>query len=146
VVLSRRAPAATGMAGVRAFQWEPSADTPPTEAWDGVDAVIHLAGEPVALRWTEEQKRRIRDSRVKGARNLVAGMRADPCPPKILVSASAVGFYGDRGDETLNESSHPGSGFLSQVCLDWEAEAARARDLGARVALVRIGVALSPSG
>jgi uncharacterized protein (TIGR01777 family) len=134
------------LAGVGAFRWEPEAGSPPAEAWEGVEAAIHLAGEPVAARWTEEQKRRIRDSRVKGSRNLVAGMRATPRPPKVLVSASAVGFYGDRGDEILNESSDPGSDFLSRVCLDWEAEAARARELGVRVAFVRTGVALSPSG
>jgi uncharacterized protein (TIGR01777 family) len=123
------------------------AESPPSEAWEGVEAVIHLAGEPVAgARWTEEQKRRVRDSRAKGSRNLVAGMRATPRPPKVLVSASAVGFYGDRGNEILNESSAPGSGFLSEVCLDWETEAARARELGVRVAYVRTGVALSLSG
>jgi uncharacterized protein len=147
VVLSMRPPAAIDLAGVIAFQWEPEAGPPPAGALEGVEAVIHLAGEPVAAaRWTEEQKRRIRDSRKKGSRNLVAGMRATPRPPKVLVSASAVGFYGDRGDEVLDESSDPGSGFLSEVCLDWEAEAAGARELGARVALVRTGVALSPSG
>lgn len=135
------------MAGAGAFRWEPEAESPPPEVWEGVEAVIHLAGEPVAAsRWTEEQKRRIRDSRVKGSRNLVAGMRAAQRPPKVLVSASAIGFYGDRGDEILNEHSDPGSGFLSEVCLDWEAEAARARELGVRVALVRTGVALSSSG
>src|SRR5262245_46664148 len=142
VALSRRPPAA----GAAAFQWEPEAELPPAEALEGVEAVIHLAGEPVATRWTEEQKRRIRDSRVKGSQNLVAGMRAARRPPKVLVSASAVGFYGDRGDEVLNERSDPGSGFLTEVCLDWEAEAARARELGVRVALVRIGVVLSTSG
>jgi uncharacterized protein len=147
VILSRRSAAAIGLAGISAFRWEPEAESPPSEAWEGVEAVIHLAGEPVAAaRWTEEQKRRIRDSRVNGSRNLVAGMRAAPRIPKILISASAVGFYGDRGDEILNESSDHGSGFLSEVCLDWEAEAVRARELGVRVALVRIGVALSPSG
>ncbi|HKQ77635.1 MAG TPA: TIGR01777 family oxidoreductase [Blastocatellia bacterium] len=147
VVLSRRQPATIGLTGASSFRWEPEAESPPAQAWDGVDAVIHLAGEPVATaRWTEEQKRRIRDSRVKGTRNLVAGMRVTPNPPKILISASAVGFYGDRGDEILNESSNPGADFLSDVCLNWEAEAARARDLGVRVALVRIGVALSSSG
>jgi uncharacterized protein (TIGR01777 family) len=128
------------------FQWEPAADPPPPEAWEGVDAVIHLAGEPANARWTEERKRRIHDSRVKSSSNLVAGMRALKRPPKVLVSASAVGFYGDRGDEILNESSAPGSDFLSEVCRDWEAEAARARELGVRVALARIGVALSASG
>jgi uncharacterized protein len=142
-----RPPSAIDLAGVVAFRWEPEAEPPPAEAWEGVEAVIHLAGEPVAAaRWTEEQKRRIRDSRKIGSRNLVAGMRATPRPPKVLVSASAVGFYGDRGAEVLNERSDPGSGFLSEVCLDWEAEAVGARDLGARVALVRTGVALSPSG
>ena len=150
MALSRRpaaAPMVIDLAGVAAFHWEPAAESPPAEAWEGVEAVIHLAGEPVAAaRWTEEQKRRIRDSRVKGTRNLVAGMRATPRPPKVLVSASAVGFYGDRGDEVLNERSAIGSGFLSEVCLDWETEAARARELGSRVALVRTGVALSPSG
>jgi uncharacterized protein (TIGR01777 family) len=149
VALSRRplrVAAAMDLAGVIAFQWEPTAGLPPVEAWDGVEAVIHLAGEPVAARWTEEQKRRIRDSRVKGAQNLVAGMRAARRPPKVLVSASAVGFYGDRGDEILDESSKPGADFLSELCFDWEAEAARARELGVRVALVRTGVVLSPSG
>src|SRR5262245_23608794 len=146
-VLSRRPPAAIELAGVIAFRWEPVAESPPAAALEGVEAVIHLAGEPLAAaRWTDEQKRRIRDSRVKGSRNLVAGMRATTRPPKVLVSASAVGFYGDRGDEILNESSAPGSGFLSEVCLEWEAEAARARELGVRVALVRTGVALSLSG
>ena len=130
VALSRhtlRAPAAVDLAGAITFQWEPTAEPPAAEVWEGVEAVIHLAGEPVATRWTEEQKRRIRDSRVKGTQNLVAGMRAAPRPPKVFVSASAVGFYGDRGDEILNESSKPGAGFLSELCLDWEAEAARAR-------------------
>jgi uncharacterized protein len=147
VVLSRRPLTATDLAGVSAFRWEAVAESPPAEAWEGVEAVIHLAGEPVAgARWSEEQKRRVRDSRAKGSRNLVAGMRATPRPPKVLVSASAVGFYGDRGNEILNESSAPGSGFLSEVCLDWETETARARELGVRVAFVRTGVTLSLSG
>jgi len=147
VALSRRPLAATDLAGVSAFRWEAVAESPPAAGWEGVEAVIHLAGEPVAgARWTEEQKRRVRDSRAKGSRNLVAGIRATPRPPKVLVSASAVGFYGDRGNEILDESSTPGSGFLSEVCLDWETEAARARELGVRVAFVRTGVTLSLSG
>ncbi|MGH9769629.1 MAG: TIGR01777 family oxidoreductase [Blastocatellia bacterium] len=146
VVLSRR-PLATSLTGVSAFRWEPETESPPAEAWDSVDAVIHLAGEPVAAaRWTGEQKRRIRDSRVKGTRNLVTGMREASAPPKILISASAVGYYGDRGGEILSEGSKPGSDFLSEVCLEWEAEAARARELGVRVAFVRTGVVISPSG
>ncbi|MGE0126761.1 MAG: TIGR01777 family oxidoreductase [Blastocatellales bacterium] len=147
VVLSRRPQAAMGLTGVSAFRWEPEYELPPAQAWEGVDAVIHLAGEPVAAaRWTEEQKRRIRDSRVVGTQFLVAGMIEARTPPKVFVSGSAVGFYGARGDEILNESSLPGSGFLSEVCLEWEAEAARARELGVRVALVRTGVVLSPTG
>ena len=147
VVLSRRPPAATDLSGVIVFRWEPVAEPPPAAALEDVEAVIHLAGEPVAAaRWTDEQKRRIRDSRVKGSRNLVAGLRATPRPPKVFVSSSAVGFYGDRGDEILNEGSAPGSDFLSEVCLDWETEAARSRELGVRAAFVRTGVAISPSG
>jgi len=147
VVLSRRQASVISLTGVSAFRWEPETELPPAQAWESVGAVIHLAGESVAsTRWTDERKRRIRDSRVKGTRNLVAGMRKSSAPPKILVSGSAVGFYGDRGDEILGESSDPGSGFLSEVCLEWEAEAARARELGVRVAFVRTGVVLSPSG
>jgi uncharacterized protein len=153
VALSRRPPAAAAppvmdvdLAEIIMFQWEPLAGPPPEAAWEGVDAVIHLAGEPVMTRWTEEQKRRIRNSRVKVTQNLLAGIRAASRPPKVFVSTSAVGFYGDRGDEILNESSAPGAGFLSELCIDWEDEAARARELGVRVPLVRVGVVLSPSG
>jgi uncharacterized protein (TIGR01777 family) len=147
VVLSRRPASAIGLSGVSAFQWEPENESPPHQSLEDVAAVIHLAGESVAAgRWTDEQKRRIRDSRVKGTRNLVRGMGASRNPPKILISGSAVGFYGDRGGEILTESSKPGSGFLPDVCMAWEAEADRARAFGARVALVRTGVALSPSG
>jgi uncharacterized protein (TIGR01777 family) len=144
VILSRRATPTS--LGVTAFRWEPEREAPPVEAWEGVEAVIHLAGEPVAARWTNETKRRIRDSRVIGTRNLVAGMKASRQAPESLIAASAVGFYGDRGDEVLNESSPPGSGFLSEVCVEWEAEAARAREFGVRVAHTRIGVVLSPEG
>jgi len=147
VVLSRRPSAAISLSGVSVFRWEPENELPPPQAWEGVDAVVHLAGEPVAAaRWTDEQKRRIRDSRVVGTQFLVAGMRGASSPPKVFVSSSAVGFYGNRGDEILNESSKPGSGFLSEVCQEWEAEAARARELGVRTPIVRTGVVLSPSG
>jgi hypothetical protein len=143
VVLSRHPETAGGLA---AFNWSPESGMPPRAAWEGVEAVIHLAGEPVADRWTNEKKRRIRDSRVIGTRHLVAGMRESGQPPKVMIAASAVGFYGDRGDEVLDENSAPGRGFLSEVCLEWEGEAARARELGVRVAFVRIGVVLSPAG
>ncbi len=146
VVLSRGSVAANGSTGVTAFRWAPENELPPREAWEGVEAVVHLAGEPVAERWTSEKKKRIRDSRVLGTRNLVAGMRESQNKPKVLVAASAVGFYGDRGDEILGEKAEPGRGFLSDVCLEWESEAARARELGVRAAHVRIGVVLSPEG
>jgi len=147
VVLSRRVENAHLVPEARAFRWNPEAETPPAEAWEGVEAIVHLAGEPVAgSRWTEEQKRRIRDSRVKGTRNLVDGIRRLTSRPKILVSGSAVGFYGDRGNEQLDERSSPGHGFLSDVCVEWEREAEKAKELGIRVALVRTGIVLDQSG
>ncbi len=148
VVLSRRPPEKAQMVpGARAFAWNPEAATPPVEAWKGVEAVIHLAGEPVAAsRWTEEQKRRIRDSRVNGTRNLVDGMKKLSAPPKVLVCGSAVGFYGNRGDEQLDERSEAGRGFLSEVCGEWEREAEKALSFGTRVAQVRIGVVLDEGG
>jgi len=146
-ILSRRAEGAQVEPGARTFRWNPEAEPPPAEAWEGVEAVIHLAGEPIAAsRWTQEQKRRIRDSRVKGTRNLVDGMTRLSTPPKIFVSSSAVGFYGDRGDESLDERSQAGRGFLSDVCVEWEREAAVARDLGVRVVIVRVGVVLAQDG
>lgn len=145
--LSRRPEGAGPGGGARGFRWDPQSGPPPAGAWEGVEAVIHLAGEPVAgARWTDEQKRRIRDSRVVGTRNLVAGMRGLSSPPRVLVSASAVGFYGDRGEERLDEASAPGRGYLSEVCQAWEREALEAKQAGTRVALVRIGVVLSPRG
>jgi uncharacterized protein len=117
------------------------------DALDGCDAVVHLAGEPVAQRWTGEVKRRIRSSRVEGTRNLVAGLAAAGVRrPRILVSASAVGLYGDRGDEVLTEFSSPGAGFLPEVCLEWERESMAARQHGVRVACIRIGLVLGPGG
>lgn len=147
VVLSRHPEGARMMSGVTAFAWNPEAELPPEEAWEGVEAVIHLAGEPVAAsRWTDEQKRRICDSRVKGTGNLVDGMKKLSVGPKVLVCGSAVGFYGNRGDQQLDEQSEAGRGFLSEVCVEWEREAEKARSLGTRVALVRIGVVLDEGG
>ncbi|HWQ34151.1 MAG TPA: TIGR01777 family oxidoreductase [Blastocatellia bacterium] len=129
------------------FAWQPEAGMPPAAAFEGVDGVIHLAGESVAAqRWTAEHKRRVRDSRVLGTRHLVEAMQALAAPPKVFISASAVGFYGDRGDEVLDENSPPGHGFLSEVCVEWEREAQRAAEFSVRVALLRIGVVLSPQG
>jgi uncharacterized protein (TIGR01777 family) len=130
-----------------AHAWSPEAGPPPVGAWDGVDVVFHLAGEPVAEgRWTADKKRRIRDSRVLGTRHLVSGLAALENRPRVLVSVSAVGYYGDRGDEELVEASPAGRGFLAEVCVDWEREALAAEALGVRVVCARIGIVLAQGG
>src|SRR5437867_7309421 len=133
--------------GVPVFSWDPEAALPPAESLRGIDAVFHLAGEPVAGgRWNAARKARIRESRVRGARNLVAAMEALAARPSVLVCASAVGFYGSRNDEILDEQSRPGGDFLAAVCQAWEAEVSRARQFGIRVVTPRIGIVLGPSG
>lgn len=112
----------------------------------GADAVLHLAGENVAQRWTPEVKQRIFDSRVVGTRSLVEAIAGATTRPKVLVSASAIGFYCDRGDEVLTESSPSGTGFLADVCRGWETEADRAREPGLRVAKIRIGFVMGLGG
>jgi uncharacterized protein (TIGR01777 family) len=134
---------------VTVFEWNPTAGPPPPAAFDGVDIVFHLAGESVAAgRWTAKRKARIRESRVEGTRNLVSGLAQLPAGqrPRVLVSASAVGYYGSREDETLTERSPPGNDFLAEVCQAWEREAQRAADVGVRVAMLRTGIALGPDG
>jgi hypothetical protein len=126
--------------------WLPEAGPPPAEAFEGVDVVVHLAGAPVGERWTARRKRRIRESRVAGTRHLVQALGACPRPPPVLISASAVGYYGDRGDEILDEAAPPGRDFLADVCREWEAEALRARFLGLRVVTIRTGIVLAPDG
>lgn len=145
VIVSRTAVKATGPS--RAIQWAPEAEPAPLDALHGVEAVFNLAGEPVAdARWSAEKKRRIRDSRVVGTRNLVEGLKLLGRKPEVLVSASAVGYYGDRGDEKLDEASTGGRDFLAQVCAEWEHEALAAQTLGIRVVCVRIGLVLAPGG
>jgi uncharacterized protein (TIGR01777 family) len=119
---------------------------PPLDSVPRLDAIIHLLGEPIAQRWTPEVKQRIRQSRIQSTRQLVAGIAKLRHKPKVLISASAVGYYGDRGNEVLSESSMPGQGFLPEVCLNWEYEAAHARELGLRVALIRIATVLGREG
>jgi len=132
---------------VEAHAWSPEAGPPPADALGGVDVVFNLAGEPVAEgRWAAAKKRRIRDSRVLGTRNLVAGLAALEKRPRVLVSASAVGYYGDRGDEEIVESSPAGHGFLAGVCAEWEHEALAAETLGVRVVCARIGIVLGQGG
>jgi len=133
--------------GARAFAWQPQRDSPPAEAFDGVDVVFHLAGDPVAEgRWTKAKKANIRESRVVGTRNLVAALRGLTVKPRVLVSGSAVGYYGDRGDEELDERSAAGTDFLASVCVEWEREAMAARELGIRVVCLRSGVVLGKGG
>jgi uncharacterized protein (TIGR01777 family) len=132
---------------VRAFAWDPLAGPPPAEAFAGVDTVFNLAGEPVAdRRWNAAKKQAIRDSRVIGTRHLVDAIERLDVRPKVLVSTSAVGIYGERGTAPLDEASLPAGDVLSQVCLEWEHEAARAESLGVRVAQVRVGVVLGKEG
>ena len=133
--------------GVETYVWQPERELPPAQALEGVDVVVHLVGEPIAAgRWTEEQKRRIRDSRVLSTCNLVAGLQAANAKPKALICASAIGFYGDRGAEALTEDVPVGKGFLSDVCQEWEQAAAIARQFGLRVAQIRLGVVLAKEG
>jgi uncharacterized protein (TIGR01777 family) len=150
VVLSRDAVRAEKQLqgfGVRAAQWEPQRGPPPVEAFDGVDVVFHLAGDPVAEgRWTAAKKASIRNSRVIGTRNLVAGFRGLVSKPRVLISGSAVGYYGDRADEELDERSPSGNDFLAQVCIEWEREALAAQQLDMRVVCLRSGIVLGPGG
>jgi uncharacterized protein len=113
---------------------------------EGADAVVHLAGEPVAQRWSDEVKRRIRDSRVLGTRHLVESIKSLETKPKVVLCASATGYYGHRGDEVLTEESGAGEGFLAETCREWENEAKALETLGVRVVLVRIGIVLGRGG
>jgi uncharacterized protein (TIGR01777 family) len=114
--------------------------------FDHIDAIVHLAGEPVAQRWNYAVKKRIRSSRVDVTRALVESLCAAPAPPRVLICASAVGYYGDRGEEELTESSPPGKGFLAEVCQEWEKEAKNAQNCGVRVVNLRIATVLDPRG
>jgi uncharacterized protein (TIGR01777 family) len=148
VALSRDAGRAREhLGGVEAHTWaEPRSAPAPAAALAGSHAVVNLLGEPVAQRWSEGAKREIRDSRVLGTRNLVAGLRASDPRPRVLVSQSGSGFYGARGEERVVESASPGDDFLAEVVVSWEAEALKAEEIGMRVVVTRTGVVLSPSG
>ncbi|HJQ70673.1 MAG TPA: TIGR01777 family oxidoreductase [Blastocatellia bacterium] len=147
IALSRDPDKVGDLAAAKVFRWQAQAGPPPAEAFDSVEAVVHLAGEPIAARrWSEEQKQRIRDSRVISTRHLVNGMRAAAPRPAALISSSAVGFYGDRGDELVDEDSPPGAGFMPDICREWETEAERASEARIRVVVVRTGVVLAQKG
>ncbi len=133
--------------GAAAFSlWDAIEGEPPVESLASADAIVHLGGEPVAQRWTPEAKRRIRESRVAGTRHLVQALSKLSHPPGVLISASAVGIYGSRGDAVLTEHSKPGEGFLAQLTCDWEHEAEIADALGIRVVAIRTGMVLGHGG
>ena len=126
--------------------WDPETARLDPEALSGLDAVIHLAGENIAGRWTDSRRRRIRESRVAGTTLLAKALARSSRPPRVLVSASAIGIYGHRGDELLDETSEPGHGFLPEVGQAWEAAAAPAREAGIRTVFTRFGLVLAPQG
>jgi uncharacterized protein (TIGR01777 family) len=128
------------------IRWDPEAGKIEGDL-AGFDAVVHLAGESIAEgRWTTEKKRRILESRKRGTYLLAEKVAGLPVPPSVMISASADGYYGDRGNELLTEESGPGSGFLAEVCRGWEAAADPAREAGIRVVHPRTGIVLSPKG
>jgi len=132
---------------VRALQWDPNDAAISAAALDGIDGVINLAGESIAKgRWTRAKKRRIRESRVFGTRHLVEGMRAAQSKPSVLVSTSAIGYYGDQQHRALHEGSPCEGDFLGELCQAWETEAVAARESGIRVAIVRVGIVLGYGG
>ena len=143
-----RKPGLDRRTAVATHTWDPLAGEPPLESLNGMDCVIHLAGENVAQRWTPEVKRRIHDSRVLGTQRIVEAIDKVRHKPKILICASAIGICitGNRGDEILTEASVPGTGFLADTCRAWEAEADRARKFGMRVVKIRIGFVLGKEG
>ncbi|HET9197177.1 MAG TPA: TIGR01777 family oxidoreductase [Solirubrobacterales bacterium] len=127
-------------------KWEPRLERPDPAAFEGVDGVVHLLGERIDQRWTEESKERIMESRRQGTHNLVQTIAALEAPPKVLVSQSAVGYYGDRGDEAVDESEGPGTSFDAQVVQAWEAAAHELDPTGVRLAIARTGQVLSTEG
>ncbi len=129
------------------IHWNPVKGEIDTEKLEGFDAVVHLAGENIADgRWNDAKKKRILDSRVKGTRLLTEALAKLKQKPKVLVCASAIGYYGDRGDEVLGDGAAPGEGFLSDVCVEWEKAADPAREAGIRTVHLRIGVVLAANG
>jgi len=133
--------------GTREIEWDPVAGRIDAEALSGLDALVHLAGENIAAgRWNVGRKERIRSSRVEGTRLIAEALAGLDRPPRALVNASAIGFYGDRGDEWMDEDALPGAGFLSDTCAAWERATVPAAEAGVRVVLLGIGVVLSTAG
>jgi uncharacterized protein (TIGR01777 family) len=128
------------------FRWDPAAGDVEPAALESLEAAVHLAGETVAGRWTKDKKERILRSRVDGTRSLSEALARLERPPRVLVAASAIGYYGDRGDEELTEESSSGNGFLAEVVREWEAASRPAEEAGVRVVRLRFGIVLSPAG
>jgi uncharacterized protein (TIGR01777 family) len=126
--------------------WEPTLERPPEAAFEGVDGVVHLLGEKINQRWTAEAKERIMESRRTGTHNLVGTISALQHKPKVLVSQSAIGYYGDRGEAIVDESTEPGDGFDAEVVREWEKAAHEVEPTGVRLAIVRTGHVLDPRG
>jgi uncharacterized protein len=145
-VLSRNPDKTSQALGVPSEEWDPNRTAAPAGALAGRDAVVHLAGERVDQRWTDESRRAILESRQTGTRHLVEGITASDPRPRALVSASAVGYYGPHGDEVVDEATPPGDDFLAGVCAAWEHQAQRAEDHGLRVVRVRTGIVLDAGG
>ncbi|HEY7960837.1 MAG TPA: TIGR01777 family oxidoreductase [Solirubrobacteraceae bacterium] len=150
-VLSREPRRASTTPAVTAVRWNPLGEPAPSESLAGRDAVVHLAGEAIAQRWSARAKLAIRESRARGTHNLIEGLRAlEPdgpdARPRVLISSSAIGWYGPHGEEPLDEEAPAGEDFLAQVCAAWEAQAQSAAALGMRVVQVRTGVVLDRDG
>jgi uncharacterized protein (TIGR01777 family) len=126
--------------------WEPALERPPAAAFENVDGAINLEGEKINQRWTDDAKRRIMESRRTGTRNLIAAIAGLERKPKVLVNQSAIGFYGDRGDAMVDESAESGEGYDAEVVREWEAAAGEAEGIGVRLAIIRTGHVLDPSG
>lgn len=143
ILLSRNPPRESNLTQQEWISWKPGAPGDWEQVIDGVDGIINLAGEPIAAkRWSDAQKEKIRFSRVASTNALVKAVGKAVKKPKFLISASAVGYYGPRGDETITEETVPGNDYLARVCVDWEEEARKAESYGIRVALVRTGIVL----
>jgi uncharacterized protein len=134
-----------GASGNGQIAWDPAKTISP-DAVSGFDAVIHLAGESIVGRWTEAKKKAIHDSRTVATHNLAQALAQTNSKPQVFICSSAIGYYGNRGDELLNEGSTPGAGFLPEVCREWEAATQPAADAGIRTVEIRTGVVLSPKG
>jgi uncharacterized protein (TIGR01777 family) len=146
IALSRTPETAAAPYAERVEAWRPDTELVPSSVLNDIGAVVHLAGETIGTRWNPDKKQRIRDSRVNSTNQLVESLSKVETKPEVLVCASAIGFYGDSGDEEFTEDSPPGNDFLAEVCQDWELEAQKAEALGIRVVRIRLGHVFGKDG